>query len=165
MGGNVKFHPLATKTERIHPHFRNVNKFNYCSSHFHTPQRVFLLMRCSAAFKHGKLYKDLKKFFLSHLKDFAVWQKLAEIFIVHFHFTARMTQPSSVTTFRALQDSPTHTGKTRQCVKKNQNFELRNGMTYRGCASQKCSDHICTKSFDFFAEHAGKIPSISPFYP
>ena len=39
----------------------------------------------------------------------------------------------------------------------------RNGSTSRRCASQKCSNLICRESFHFFAEHAGKIPSISPF--
>jgi hypothetical protein len=38
-------------------------------------------------------------------------------------------------------------------------------MTCRGCASQKCSNLINRKSFGFLAEHAGKIPSILPFYP
>jgi len=38
-------------------------------------------------------------------------------------------------------------------------------MICRGCASQKCSDHIYTKSFDLFAEHARKIPSILLFWP
>jgi len=47
---------------------------------------------------------------------------------------------------------------------KNENFEIRNGMTYRGCASQKCCNLIDRNSFDFCAEHAGKIPSISAFY-
>jgi len=103
---------------------------------------------CSAAIKDGEFNKGLNKLFKSHPKDFAVRQKLTEIFIV-----------------RALQDPQTHTGKTRQCVRKNTNFEIRNGMTCRGCASQKCSNLVDRKSFDFFADHAGKIPSISPFYP
>jgi len=38
-------------------------------------------------------------------------------------------------------------------------------MASRGYASQKCCNLIDRKSFDFFAKHAGKIPSISPFYP
>jgi len=50
-------------------------------------------------------------------------------------------------------------------VSKKKNFEIRNSMTYTGCASQKCFNLVDRKSFDFFAEHAGKIPSISPFYP
>jgi len=49
--------------------------------------------------------------------------------------------------------------------KKTQNFELRNGMSCKGCASQKCCNHVCRQSFDFFAEHLAKIPRISPCYP
>jgi len=51
---------------------------------------------------------------------------------------------------------------TKMCQKKN--FEIRKGMTCRECASQKCSNLIDRKRVDFFAEHAGKIPSILPFY-
>jgi len=40
----------------------------------------------------------------SHQKDFAVRQKLAEIFIVQCDFTGKMTQPSSVTNFVAIED-------------------------------------------------------------
>jgi len=67
---------------------------------------------CFAAIKHEKFYKDLKKLLSSHPKDFAVRQKLAEIFIVQHDFTGKMNQPSSVTNFRALQYSQTHSGKT-----------------------------------------------------
>jgi len=101
---------------------------------------------------------------VSTSKHFAVWPKLAEIFIVQCDFTAKITHPSSVTNFPALQVCQTHTGKTRQCIKKK-NVEIRNGMTCRGCALQKCFNLIDRKGFDFFAEPAGKIPSISPFYP
>ena len=52
---------------------------------------------------------------------------------------------------------------TTICPKK-QNLDFRNGVTCRGCASQKCYNHIYRKHFDFFPDHAGKIPSISPFY-
>jgi len=73
---------------------------------------------CSAAIKDGDLSEDFNKLFESHSKDFAVRQKLAEIFIVQCDFTGKITNPSSVTYFRALQDSQTHTGKTRKCVQK-----------------------------------------------
>jgi len=73
---------------------------------------------CSAAIKHGKFNEALKKLFQSHPKDFAVQQKLAEIFIFQCYFTGKITQPSSVTNFWIVEDSPIHTGKSRQCVKK-----------------------------------------------
>jgi len=117
---------------------------------------------CSAAIKHGEFNEDLKKWFESHPKDFAVRQKLAEIFIVRCDFTGKITQPASVT---KLSNISTHTGKTRQChdVSKK-NFEIRNGMTCIGYTSQKHSKLIYRKGFDFFSDHARKIPSISPFY-
>jgi len=55
-----------------------------------------------AAIKHGKFNEDLKKLFLSHPEDFAVWQKMAEIFIVQCDFTGKMTQPSIVTKLSSL---------------------------------------------------------------
>ena len=59
---------------------------------------------CFAAIKHGKFYKNLKKLFQSHPKDFAVRQKLAEIFVVQcdsdptfdrdqFSSTSRLSNP------------------------------------------------------------------------
>jgi hypothetical protein len=77
-----------------------------------------------------------------------------------------MTQPSSVTNFRAIQDCQKSTlAKHDNVSNKPQNFDCRNDMTCEGCACQKCSNHIFRKSFDFFVEHAGKIPLISLFYP
>jgi hypothetical protein len=120
--------------------------------------------RCSAEIKDGKFFKDFKKLRLCHPNDFAVRQKLAEIFIVQCDFTGKMTQPSSVTNFQALQDCQNPHWHARQCVKKYKDFDFRNGMTGKGCVCQKCSNHIYRKSCDFLAEHAGKISSISPFY-
>ena len=113
---------------------------------------------CSAAVSDGEFNEDLNKSFKSHPKDFAVWQKLAEIFIVQCDFTGKITHPSSVINFRALQDSRTHTGKSVQTKQKLRN---RNGMTWGGCASQKCFNLIDRKSFDFFAEHAGNPLNIA----
>jgi len=45
---------------------------------------------------------------------------MIEIFKIDWdiHFTGKINHSSSVTNFRALQVSQTHTGKTRQCVQK-----------------------------------------------
>jgi len=72
---------------------------------------------CSAAIKHAKFNEDLKKLVYSHPKDFAVRQKLAEIFIFQCDFTGKVTQPSSVTSFRVLEYFPIHTGKSQQAMK------------------------------------------------
>ena len=48
-------------------------------------------------------------------------------------------------------------------VSKNKNFQVRNGSTCRGCASQKTSNHICRKKFDFFAQQAEKSPQYRHF--
>jgi len=79
-----------------------------------------------------------------------------------------------------------HWQNTTKCLKK---IETRNGMTCRECASQKCFVHIfcffvCLfvcwnkplyiillllledyRKDSIFSDNAGKIPSISPFYP
>jgi len=47
---------------------------------------------------------------------------------------------------------------------KKGNFEIiRHDSTCRGCALQKCSNHIDKKSFDLCAEHAERISSIRHF--
>jgi len=73
---------------------------------------------CSAAIREGKFNEDLKKLFWSHLKDFAVRQKLAEIFIVQCDFTGKMTQPSSVTKISStFWVSNPHGQNTTMCPK------------------------------------------------
>ena len=111
------------------------------------------------------LIKIWKKIVYGHPKDFAIRKTLAEIFIVRCNFTGKKTQPLSVTQFRALQDFSSHTGKTRHCVQKNQNSEVRNGMTCRGCAFQSVPIKSVEAVRIFLSEYAGKIPSTSPFYP
>ena len=113
---------------------------------------------CSAAIKDGGFSEDLNKVFSSHQKDFAVRQKSAEIFIVQCDFTGKIIHPSSVTNFRAFQGSQTHTGKTRQCVWKNKNFEIRNDITFRECASQQCSNLIDRKRCIFLRIMLEKSP-------
>ena len=53
--------------------------------------------------------------------------------------------------FLTLQSTLT---KHDNASKKTTNFEVSNGMTCRGFASQKWPNHICRKKFDFFVEHA-----------
>jgi len=77
---------------------------------------------CSAAIKDGEFNEGLNKLFLSHPSDFAVRQKLAEIFIVQCDFMGKITHPSSVTNFRALLDPQTRQNTT-MCQKK---YKLRN---------------------------------------
>ena len=88
---------------------------------------------------------------------------MAEIFIVQCDFTGKITHPSSVTNFRALQVSHTQNVKTRQCVKQHKNFEVWNGTTWRGCASQKCSNLIDRKGFDFLWNKLEKSPQFRQF--
>ena len=107
--------------------------------------------------------KISKKLFLIHPKDFVVREKLNEIFIVGCDFTGKINQLSSVTpTFEHFKTLKPTLAKHDNVSKKTQKFEIRDGMTRKGCASQECCN---MKKFRFFSEHAGKIPSTSPFYP
>jgi len=79
---------------------------------------------CLASITDGEFNEVPNKLLYTNPKDFAVRQEWAEIFIVQCDFTGKITHPSSVTNFRALQVSQTQKVKTRQCVKQNTNFEV-----------------------------------------
>ena len=108
--------------------------------------------------------KILKSCFKVIQRTFRSWKNLLKFLyfsaILRVKLRNLQAWPNS-----AHQDPSTHNGKTRQCVKIK--LKLRSQkLTCRGCASQKWSNHIYRKSFDFFVlYHAGKITSLSPVYP
>jgi len=78
---------------------------------------------CSAAIKLGKFNEDLKKLFQRYPKEFAVRQKLAEIFIVQCDFTGKITQPSSMTQLSSTSRlSNPYWQNTTMCGEKNSCF-------------------------------------------
>jgi len=115
---------------------------------------------CSVAIKHESLMKIFKGYFEFIRKT--LWSGKNWLIYSSFSAITQIKWKSNITfePFKTLQ--PTLEKQVNVSIFF---FEIRNGMTFKVCASQLCSNHIYRKIFGFFADHAGKIPSISPFWP